>query len=116
MSDKIKQIFGKRKSRKKISDVLVYTNSELIKTPVQELILGMYVAKLDIPWLESPFMFQGFFIETEEELDKLRDTCQYVYIDTSKIKRVYKSSGTMGKRYLANELVIESPPERLAGC
>jgi len=43
MLDKIKQIFGKRKSRKKISDVLVYTNSELtiiarIATPHDEML------------------------------------------------------------------------------
>ncbi len=113
MLDKIKQMFGKRKIREKSPDALVYTNSELIKTPVQGLVLGMYVAELDIPWLESPFMFQGFFIETEEQLQKLRDTCQYVYIDTTKVKRVYKATGSVEQRYSANELVIGAVPERL---
>jgi hypothetical protein len=43
------------------------------KVEVDDLELGMYVARLDRPWTESPFMFQGFVIQTAEELEKLRD-------------------------------------------
>lgn len=46
--------------------------------------LGMYVAQLDRPWLESPFLFQGFVIETREELEKLKQLCKFVYIDEEK--------------------------------
>ncbi len=48
---------------------------------VQDLKLGMYVAKLDRPWTDSPFLFQGFRIENEDELGQLRQHCRYVYID-----------------------------------
>ncbi len=51
------------------------------KIPVSDLQPGMYVSKLDRPWLESPFPFQGFLIESREQLTILRTTCQYVYID-----------------------------------
>lgn len=41
----------------------------------------MYVARLDRPWLESPFLFQGFAIESEAELEQLRALCRYVYVE-----------------------------------
>lgn len=44
----------------------------------------MFVAELDRPWLDSPFLFQGFVIEGEEELAALREVCQHVYIDTER--------------------------------
>src|SRR6266850_1442838 len=36
--------------------------------PVAELKMGMYVAELDRPWTETPFMFQGFYLESDEQL------------------------------------------------
>jgi len=27
---------------------------------IQDLTVGMYVSELDRPWLETPFLFQGF--------------------------------------------------------
>lgn len=52
-----------------------------IKVNTAELETGMYVARLDRPWTETPFLFQGFFIRTQDELEELRRHCQYVYID-----------------------------------
>lgn len=52
------------------------------KIGVQNLRLGMYVSELDRPWIESRFLFQGFEIRTEEELEELRRLCKYVYIET----------------------------------
>lgn len=45
---------------------------------------GMYVSQLDRPWLETPFLFQGFFIRGSEDMDELRKHCRYVYIDTER--------------------------------
>jgi Domain of unknown function (DUF3391) len=33
--------------------------------PVGELEFGMYVSELDRPWTETPFLFQGFVLQTE---------------------------------------------------
>ena len=44
----------------------------------------MYVADLDRPWLESPFLFQGFYIESPDQLAALQECCEYVYVDTSR--------------------------------
>jgi HD-GYP domain-containing protein (c-di-GMP phosphodiesterase class II) len=53
----------------------------LKKVDVHDLKLGMYVADLDRPWMESPFLFQGFRIEQDTELKQLRETCKWVMID-----------------------------------
>lgn len=41
----------------------------------------MHVANLDRPWLETSFALQGFVIRTDQEIAKLRSSCDYVYID-----------------------------------
>ncbi|NIR59448.1 MAG: HD-GYP domain-containing protein [Gammaproteobacteria bacterium] len=51
------------------------------KVSTDDLRLGMYVSELDRPWLETPFLFQGFTVINEEELADLRKHCHYVYID-----------------------------------
>lgn len=49
---------------------------------VTELEIGMYVSELDRPWLETPFLFQGFVIRGNEELEALRRHCRVVTVDT----------------------------------
>ncbi|MBL4567796.1 MAG: DUF3391 domain-containing protein, partial [Porticoccus sp.] len=51
------------------------------RVPVSGLKLGMFVAELDRPWLETPFLLQGFSIKTSSEIRKLREYCKYVYVD-----------------------------------
>ncbi|MEX2496893.1 MAG: HD-GYP domain-containing protein [Woeseia sp.] len=41
---------------------------------------GMYVSQLDRPWLETPFLFQGFVIKSEAEIEELRRYCEQVYV------------------------------------
>jgi HD-GYP domain-containing protein (c-di-GMP phosphodiesterase class II) len=45
---------------------------------------GMYVSKLDRPWLETPFIFQGFEIREQAEIDMLQHYCNVVYIDVER--------------------------------
>lgn len=54
------------------------------KVEVGDLQLGMYVAELDRPWVESPFLFQGFKIESEEDLSQLQNICEHVIVDEDK--------------------------------
>ncbi len=51
------------------------------KIDVAGLRVGMYVSELDRPWLETPFLFQGFFIRSKNEIEELHDYCDFVYID-----------------------------------
>jgi len=50
------------------------------KVYVNDLHLGMYVDELDRPWLETPFLFQGFPIRDQQELEQLQEYCEFVYI------------------------------------
>ncbi len=52
-----------------------------IKLDVDRLCIGMFVAELDRPWLGTPFLFQGFRIESPEELQLLRQCCGHVFVD-----------------------------------
>ena len=44
----------------------------------------MYVAELDRPWIETPFAFQGFVLQTERQLQALRKYCQHVFVDVGR--------------------------------
>jgi HD-GYP domain-containing protein (c-di-GMP phosphodiesterase class II) len=52
--------------------------------PVEELKMGMYVVELDRPWLDTPFMFQGFPITSEHLIDEVKKRCQTVFIDVER--------------------------------
>jgi HD-GYP domain-containing protein (c-di-GMP phosphodiesterase class II) len=44
----------------------------------------MYVAKLDRPWIETPFPLQGFYIKELGDIDQLKRFCRQVTIDLSR--------------------------------
>jgi len=48
---------------------------------------GMYVVELDVPWENTPFMFQGFFLDTQKQVDQVQAHCEYVLVKTEKIAR-----------------------------
>jgi len=49
-----------------------------------EVTIGMFVAGLDRPWVESPFAFQGFTIKSQSDIDLIQRTCDFVYVDVDK--------------------------------
>jgi HD-GYP domain-containing protein (c-di-GMP phosphodiesterase class II) len=51
------------------------------QVPVNELQYGMYVAELDRPWTETPFMYQGFHLNSEQQLATLKKLCKHVFVD-----------------------------------
>ncbi len=59
-------------------------SSNSILIPVDRLEPGMYVSDLDRPWLESPFMFQGFTVHTADEIAEVQRICRHVYIDANR--------------------------------
>lgn len=56
------------------------------KVFTSDLQIGMYVAELDRPWLETPFEIQGFLLRSGEDISQIEKYCDYVYIDTEKGK------------------------------
>lgn len=54
------------------------------KVYVEDLVPGMFVCELDRPWLDTPFLLQGFLIQSDEQIKDLRYYCEYVYVDALK--------------------------------
>ena len=55
--------------------------ASLVEVPVSRLRVGMYVAQLDRPWVETPFVFQGFHVRSPREIRQLAQYCEHVYVD-----------------------------------
>jgi putative nucleotidyltransferase with HDIG domain len=56
---------------------------KIMQIPVTGLKVGMYVCELDRPWLETPFILQGFHIRGIDDIDEIAKYCQSVYIELS---------------------------------
>jgi putative nucleotidyltransferase with HDIG domain len=90
-------VFGSKKHK------LRYKSSQKQRLPVTELRPGMFVAELDRPWEETPFLFQGFTIETEHEIEVLAQYCETVTIDIESSivftmeKSGHRATGTQSK-------------------
>jgi HD-GYP domain-containing protein (c-di-GMP phosphodiesterase class II) len=54
---------------------------------VGELQFGMFVAELDRPWTETPFMFQGFHLRTDQQLEALKKFCKHVFVDLERTEK-----------------------------
>jgi HD-GYP domain-containing protein (c-di-GMP phosphodiesterase class II) len=54
------------------------------KTFTTDLKVGMFVADLDRPWVDTPFLLQGFLVEDEEQIATLRTHCEYVMVDRAR--------------------------------
>ncbi len=55
-----------------------------LKIATSELRTGMCVVDLDRPWLETPFLFQGFIISGDSDIQTVQKYCRHVYIDTTR--------------------------------
>lgn len=67
--------------------------------------IGMYVAHLDRPWVGTPFLFQRFIIESEEQLQQLQEFCHTVDID------IDKSNPALKKKLLWYKMRFAVPKE-----
>jgi HD-GYP domain-containing protein (c-di-GMP phosphodiesterase class II) len=79
------------------------------------LCVGMYIGMLDRPWLETPFVFQGFEIKDKTEIDQLQSYCSQVYVEiergklTEKQIRALAASGSAPLILGANDAPSKGP-------
>ena len=59
----------------------VKSSEKTMKIHVSELKIGMFVSKLDRPWLETPFLMQGFVVETLADIDTIAQYSEHVWVD-----------------------------------
>ncbi len=55
--------------------------SEEMRVSVRGLALGMFVSRLDRPWIETPFPLEGLKLSAPDEIEKLQRICSTVFID-----------------------------------
>lgn len=113
-------------------------NDTTIRIPADMLRHGMFVCRLDRPWLGTPFLMQGFLVQSDDELRTLKHLCNTLYIDTQKsivslrpnhkqaLKRSHSGNGidlppsidrTLAKTGLVNALPAYSATiKALRGC
>jgi HD-GYP domain-containing protein (c-di-GMP phosphodiesterase class II) len=68
-------------------------SDKTVKLHVSELRTGMYVSKLDRDWLDTPFLMQGFYIESHGDVDTVSQYCEYVWVDVTRKALAGGSSG-----------------------
>ena len=64
--------------------------------PVAGLKIGMYVCELDRPWLETPFIIQGFKIENFEQIEEISEHCEFVYVEGTEDSWLSAEERTIG--------------------
>lgn len=86
-------------------------NDTTIRLPVRLLQRGMFVCRLDRPWLGTPFLMQGFLVQTKDELMTLQQLCHQVYVDTEKslISLNRKQRKTKGAKQFYTDLPKNIP-------
>ncbi|NOQ81091.1 MAG: DUF3391 domain-containing protein [Methylophaga sp.] len=71
------------------NNIFLSNSIEETKINVKDLEIGMYVSRLDRPWLETTFLFQGFELKTTDDIKEVQKQCDYVFVDVNKqIKNV----------------------------
>jgi len=114
LKDVIRNSLSSKHKKRKGSPAVFYTSLDKVYIPVNQLVIGMYVAELDRPWLETSFAFQGFELKNEADVKAVREVCDYVYIDMTKNKKGIVTL-TKNKQTATNDLPsFGSPPQKLS--
>ena len=72
--------------------------SNIEEVATEHLVPGMYVTRLDRSWLETPFLFQGFVIKSQQEIDELKRYCRHVYVQSNEGARAAHRAGGAAPR------------------
>jgi len=91
-------------------DFSLSSSTYLKQVDVNDLKIGMYVAKLDKPWLESSFLFQGFELKNRADIDAVKEQCKFVFIDVLKQNKALKYEPR--KLTYPQKWIKSSPPKK----
>lgn len=62
------------------------------RVDVDDLEVGMFVCRLDRPWVQTSFPLQGVHLASEQDIAEVRRQCRYVYVDMRRQAVEYASS------------------------
>src|SRR5438128_2579934 len=74
---------------------LIHMKTEI---PPSKLKIGMFVSDLDRPWLGTPFLLQGFLIESDKQIGQLQEYCKFVVIDWDRSTQGLQTAKSVSKR------------------
>jgi HD-GYP domain-containing protein (c-di-GMP phosphodiesterase class II) len=52
-----------------------------VKTSVEGLQIGMFVSRLDRPWIQTPFDLECVQLKSPDDIERLKACCNYVFVD-----------------------------------
>jgi len=67
----------------------------------------MYVCRLDRPWLETPYLLQGFPIKSQDDINELLKYCEFVYVDVDRSSIVEKKPPVNNRQVESSDDEIE---------
>ncbi len=85
------------------------------EVPVEFLEFGMFVTKLDRPWTETPFVYQGFVLKTEQQIEALKKYCKVVYVDPEKRQEVVAPRLLTLPPSSTRQVIAEQSKEKVRG-
>lgn len=74
------------------------------RLPVSALQADLFICELDRPWLDTPFLIEGFLLETPEQLATLQEYCQFVTVD------IERSNGGLARWGFLSEYKFNTQP------
>lgn len=88
-------------------------SQSLLNLSVADLQPGMFVSELDRPWLETPFVLQGFLITDLQEIDLLAEYCSTVVINTLQSKLSSEYFKNLKRKSIGKTLQETFPTRKL---
>jgi HD-GYP domain-containing protein (c-di-GMP phosphodiesterase class II) len=86
---------------------------EKTRIHVRELKPGMFVCELDCPWEQTNFLFQGFVLQNQADIEAVQAQCQYVYIDVSKQINIIQQPKVRDSMVYSSDWIDQrQPPKR----
>ncbi len=70
-------------------------NASLTEVATDDLCPGMFIAAVDQPICNTPFPMRGFYIKDDDDIAKVEEYCDYVFIDFSKSTAVNLFGGNL---------------------
>lgn len=95
------------------NNVFPASSNTMTQIDVKDLKVGMYISKLDKPWLETSFLFQGFELKNQADVNAVKKQCKFVFIDVTKQN---KSPAIVSRNISFNKECLDKrvPPKQLS--
>src|SRR5690349_18919863 len=72
--------------------------------------MGMFVAELDRPWTDTPFLLQGFLIDSDDQIRELQKHCEFVIVDRARsVGKEFQAAAEAPRPAPARSVTVPGP-------